>query len=438
MAKAIGAAFARAVVLPEAPTPAGDAPARASVVVGHDMQDSVLKSSKRSRPGSRRRGSFNVVRIELCSTDGAVPCRQGLWASPAPCSPRATTPRSTTRIKLCRAGARPVGQDSGLAEVRRLAEGYLDDGLPAAADEPDDGHRPRHARGLRGVPALARRPVRDPAAQGRGRRRERDGWLHRAGRPGHRRGPARAAARRRAAVLRVSHGTYPNHEANPLDPKNLLGPAGRRRRARRRPRARVRRRRRPLLRRRRARRPGVAVRGHGARRAARGREGGRGGAHTDRDPQPHHVARRSPTSSGPRAPGRCARAWATRSSRRRWPRTTPCSAASTARTTTSATSSSPTRERFAAMHVLAALGSQPPLSALGEMYEPYVASGEINSTVADEPAARARVVEAYVTQQGGGPVDVDELRRADRLALGLPPRSGGSTSAPRTPSRCCG
>ncbi|MNW59863.1 Phosphomannomutase/phosphoglucomutase [compost metagenome] len=65
---------------------------------------------------------------------------------------------------------------------------------------------------------------------------------------------------------------------------------------------------------------------------------------------------------------------------------------------------------LAAMHVLAALGGQEhPLSALGEVYEPYTSSGEINSEVADVPAARARVVQAYVTEEGAGPVAVDEL-----------------------------
>jgi len=65
---------------------------------------------------------------------------------------------------------------------------------------------------------------------------------------------------------------------------------------------------------------------------------------------------------------------------------------------------------LAALHVLAALGGQPhPLSALAEQYQPYVASGEINSRVTSVEEARARVVEAYVTQQGAGPVTVDEL-----------------------------
>jgi phosphomannomutase len=51
---------------------------------------------------------------------------------------------------------------------------------------------------------------------------------------------------------------------------------------------------------------------------------------------------------------------------------------------------------LAALHVLAALGSQPhPLSEVAEMYEPYVSSGEINSRVADAAEATARVLDAY-------------------------------------------
>ena len=51
---------------------------------------------------------------------------------------------------------------------------------------------------------------------------------------------------------------------------------------------------------------------------------------------------------------------------------------------------------LAAMHVLAALGEQArPLSELAGEYERYVASGEINSTVADQAAAVAEVRAAY-------------------------------------------
>ncbi|GAA4660735.1 phosphomannomutase/phosphoglucomutase [Arthrobacter cryoconiti] len=61
---------------------------------------------------------------------------------------------------------------------------------------------------------------------------------------------------------------------------------------------------------------------------------------------------------------------------------------------------------LAAMHVLAALGEQgEPLSELGREYEPYVSSGEINSQLADVPAAVARVRAAYTNDD----VAIDEL-----------------------------
>lgn len=61
---------------------------------------------------------------------------------------------------------------------------------------------------------------------------------------------------------------------------------------------------------------------------------------------------------------------------------------------------------LAAMHVLAALGEQPlPLSELGAEYEPYVSSGEINSKIEDKAGAVSRVRGIY--QRDG--VTVDEL-----------------------------
>ena len=58
---------------------------------------------------------------------------------------------------------------------------------------------------------------------------------------------------------------------------------------------------------------------------------------------------------------------------------------------------------LAAMHVLAALGGQEqPLSELAEEYEPYVASGEINSQVEDKDAAVAAVVAQFAPAVGEG------------------------------------
>jgi phosphomannomutase len=51
---------------------------------------------------------------------------------------------------------------------------------------------------------------------------------------------------------------------------------------------------------------------------------------------------------------------------------------------------------LAALHAMAALGGQPgPLSTLLTSYERYVASGEINSTVADTTAKLAELKKAY-------------------------------------------
>ncbi|HXD27682.1 MAG TPA: phosphomannomutase/phosphoglucomutase, partial [Arthrobacter sp.] len=54
---------------------------------------------------------------------------------------------------------------------------------------------------------------------------------------------------------------------------------------------------------------------------------------------------------------------------------------------------------LAALHVLAALGSQDlPLGELAAEYEPYFSSGEINSEVADKDGAVARVLQEFSTQ----------------------------------------
>ncbi|MEV0406305.1 phosphomannomutase/phosphoglucomutase [Actinoallomurus sp. NPDC050550] len=68
---------------------------------------------------------------------------------------------------------------------------------------------------------------------------------------------------------------------------------------------------------------------------------------------------------------------------------------------------------LAALHVLAALGEQDgPLSALLAAYSPYTASGEINSEVVDQEAATARVRGEFAGRPG---VTVDEL---DGLTVG--------------------
>jgi len=65
---------------------------------------------------------------------------------------------------------------------------------------------------------------------------------------------------------------------------------------------------------------------------------------------------------------------------------------------------------LAGMHVLAALGGQDkPLSELLGQYARHVSSGEINSQVGDQPAATARVRDAFMDRPGVSADDLDGL-----------------------------
>jgi phosphomannomutase len=65
---------------------------------------------------------------------------------------------------------------------------------------------------------------------------------------------------------------------------------------------------------------------------------------------------------------------------------------------------------LAALHVLAALGSQDaPLSALVAQYDRYVASGEINSTVADQQARMEALRAAWTDRDDVRLDDLDGL-----------------------------
>ena len=87
---------------------------------------------------------------------------------------------------------------------------------------------------------------------------------------------------------------------------------------------------------------------------------------------------------------------------------------------------------LAALHVLAALGGQDlPLSQFAAEYERYVASGEINSVV-DRPARIGRRRSRART-----PAE-PASRSTSSTDSPCPATAGGSTCEPRTPSRCCG
>ena len=225
VAHAIGRAFAEIVALPDA---AGERP---GLVVGHDMRPSSPELSRAFADGAAEAGA-DVTLIGLCSTDGLY-FGSGLLDVPGAMFTASHNPAAYNGIKLCRSGARPVGQDTGLADITVRAQRILDDDGDAsdtarvAGDAPQDRAAPGsigerdllgdYARFLRGlVDVSAIRPLTVVVDAGNGM-----GGLT---------VPAVLGTAAGLGPLPLTvvplyfelDGTFPNHEANPLDPKNLV------------------------------------------------------------------------------------------------------------------------------------------------------------------------------------------------------------------------
>ncbi len=398
--RAIGAAFAACVVLPDAGT------AYPRIAAGHDMRASGPELVDAFAAGLTGAG-VDVLRIGLCSTDGLYHA-SGALGIPGAMFTASHNPAAYNGIKLCRSGARPVGQDTGLADVRRLAQAYLDGEPMPSAPEPgtvaDRAMLGEYAAFLRSLVDLRSiRPLKVVVDAGNGMA----GYTVPAVL-----GTAAGLPRLPIDVVPLYFeldGTFPNHEANPLEPANL----------------------RDLQ---------AAVVAHGADL----------GLAFDGDADrcfviDEHGAPVSPSAitalvglrqvAKETAAGGVPTVIHNLITSQAVPEFLSAAGARTVRTRVghSFIKAQMAEHRaifggehsahyyfrdfyfadtgmLAAMHVLAALGSQPhPLSALADMYQPYVASGEINSRPADVAAARARVVRAYVEEEGAGQVEVDEL-----------------------------
>jgi phosphomannomutase len=90
------------------------------IVVGHDMRPSGTELVAAFIAGVTSAG-VDVVNIGLCSTDGLY-FASGRLDIPGAMFTASHNPAEYNGIKLCRAGAAPVGQDSGLAQIRELLE----------------------------------------------------------------------------------------------------------------------------------------------------------------------------------------------------------------------------------------------------------------------------------------------------------------------------
>ncbi len=406
VARAIGAAFADVVVLRGA-----SGGARPRAVIGRDMRPSGPELVTAFAEGLTARG-VDVVTIGLCSTDGLYHA-SGALDVPGAMFTASHNPAQYNGIKMCWAGARPVGEDAGLGEIRSLAARYLVD-PPAPADElgtvTEQEMLAEYAGFLRSLVDLREaRPLKVVVDAGNGM-----GGLTVPAVLGEAAGLA-ALPFDVVPLYFELDGTFPNHEANPLEPENL----------------------RDLQ---------AAVVEHGA------DIGLAFDGDADRcfvvDERGEPVTPSAITAlvglrevARERAAGRTPTVIYNLISSKVVPDLLDAAGATTVRTRVGHSYIKAEMARndavfggehsahyyfrdfffadtgmLAAMHVLAALGQARAadgrplaLSELAEAYQPYVASGEINSRVDDVAAARARVVEAYVTQQGAGPVEVDEL-----------------------------
>ena len=118
IARALGAAFALFTGAPR-------------IVIARDMRESGVSLSQAFADGVTNQGT-DVVDAGLGSTD-LLYFAAGTLQIPGAMFTASHNPARYNGIKLCLAGARPVGQDSGLAQIRAEAERFLTEGLPASA-----------------------------------------------------------------------------------------------------------------------------------------------------------------------------------------------------------------------------------------------------------------------------------------------------------------
>ncbi len=216
LAHAIGTAFVEVLGIRTSDGGAG------AVVVGHDMRPSGPSLVASFGQGVREAGC-DVIEIGLASTDGLY-FASGSLNLPGAMFTASHNPAQYNGIKLCRAGAAPVGQDSGLREISELISSGAVDPIQAA-DSPVHplgsiaarDVLPEYARYLRElVPVEAGRHLKVVVDAGNGM----GGFTV----------PAVLGTEAGLPELPLTiipmyfelDGSFPNHEANPIEPANLV------------------------------------------------------------------------------------------------------------------------------------------------------------------------------------------------------------------------
>ena len=193
VARAVGAAFARVT-------------GAERIVTARDMRASSAPLAAAFAEGVTAQGA-DVLDAGLGSTD-LLYFASGSLDLPGAMFTASHNPARYNGIKLCRPGAAPVGQDTGLREIRALAEQDLEPAARRGRVEQRD-LLPAYADYLLGLVDLAGiRPLTVVVDAGNGM-------------AGHT-APAVLGPPLTVVPLYFElDGSFPNHEANPLDPANL-------------------------------------------------------------------------------------------------------------------------------------------------------------------------------------------------------------------------
>jgi phosphomannomutase len=200
LVRRVGAAFARLVAGAGA----------SSVVVGHDMRDSSPALAAAFAEGVTAQG-LDVVSIGLCSTD-MLYFASGSLDLPGAMFTASHNPARYNGIKMCRAGAAPVGQETGLATIKADIEAETPDADGVTAGSISERNLlDDYGKYLRGLVDLSSiRPLKIVVDAGNGM----GGYTV----------PSVLAGLPLEVVPMYFEldGNFPNHEANPLDPKNIV------------------------------------------------------------------------------------------------------------------------------------------------------------------------------------------------------------------------
>lgn len=186
-----------------------------AIVIGHDMRDSGPDLVASFADGVREQGC-DVVLIGLASTDQLY-FASGMFGLPGAMFTASHNPAQYNGIKLCRAGAAPVGQETGLREITRLVTDEVPTpDVPMGEISSRDvlADYAQHLRSLVDVSDV--RPLKVVVDAGNGMA----GYT----------APAVLgdAAGLPALPLDIVpmfyelDGSFPNHEANPIEPANLV------------------------------------------------------------------------------------------------------------------------------------------------------------------------------------------------------------------------